>query len=153
MEKEAKVLKHCRVCGLYALHYRGRRICCDCYIKQQRTIQPPLNGLGILPPPIKRPSRYQGAEYHRQYRLRNKERCNQHKAKWREKVMALRPKIEKLPPPELIGYEALRHIVAKEGECDGVKCQVCPLNYRETCKKSEILAEAERLLSEKVIRN
>lgn len=67
--------------------------------------------------------------------------------------MALRPKREIVPKVEPTGFEALRHIVAKNGKCDGLSCKTCPLNYRETCKTKEILAEAERLLSEKAIRD
>lgn len=147
----AKVLKHCKVCGLYKLHYQGRRVCCDCYIKQQRLIQPPLNELGVLSEPAKKPSKYQGAEYHRQYRLRNPDRVKRHKDKWRDKVMALRPAIEAVEKPILTGNAALLHIVAKGGKCEGLNCKTCPLNYRETCKNADILAEAERLLSEKAI--
>lgn len=103
--------------------------------------------------PVKKPSKYQGAEYHRQYRLRNPDRVKRHKDKWRDKVMSLRPALEVAEKPILTGNAALLHIVAKGGKCDGLSCKTCPLNYRETCRPQEIFMEAERLLREKTIRD
>jgi hypothetical protein len=154
-ELSPKVMRHCKICTQYALHYRGRAVCCACFIAKKRELMPPLCEL-IGPKVFKRKrirNNYQGAEYHRKWRIRHRQSANEAARRYREKVKSLLPEREKLPKVELVGIEALRHIVGKSGDCEGLSCTICPLNYRETCMNKEILAEAKRLLNEEVIRD
>jgi hypothetical protein len=154
-ELSPKVMRHCKICGLHALCYRGRAVCCACFIAKKREAVPPLYEL-IGPKVFKRKrlrNNYQGAEYHRKWRTMHRQSANEAARRYREKVKSLLPEREKLPKVELVGIEALRHIVAKSGDCEGLSCTICPLNYRESCKPAEIAVEAERLLREKTIRD